>query len=435
MSAAPAEPHGAAALAPDPVFPQRDTVLNPEVFGARLAGLLGAVGIDGCRWEQVKYRPGRDLQVHYRFGTGETRARVSVHVFASGKSAPVYRQALEAAPPFEGPPWVGHDPEFEAVFWVFPHDRLVRGLPALMLPSHDLTGLVPGWSRSVLVHYLPERTATVRCLDSEGATLAYAKAYADDRGVQTQRVHDALGTSLLHEHLRMPAALGYSSPWRILAVEPMAGPPLDQLDGTELEGGCRRLGSAVAALHATGIPDLPAFQRHSSPRLQRAAEMIVRTRSDVAAAARDLVDALDATGGRGATVPVCLHSDLKMPNVIVGPSGIGLVDLDTVALGPAEADLAHFLGTLRYDVCRGRRTAPEALRLESAFLDGYRDGGGRYDPAALNWHTAASMLIKRAAHLVSSPRAGALRHLPAVMAAAAGALEGTAWQPGIPSEA
>jgi len=111
-----------------------------------------------------------------------------------------------------------------------------------------------------------------------------------------------------------------------------------------------------------------------------------------------------------------------MPNVIVSQENLAIIDFDTSCFGPPEADLGHFLGVLRAERCLGRRSASEAERLEASFLDGYVLGGRRFEAPALAWHTAASMLIKRGARLVTTARPHTLRHLPAILAEASQAL-------------
>ncbi len=419
---------GTGLLAPDPIFPQRDALLDAGIVGARLAALLGTAEVVPCERKQVRYRPRRDLQVLYGIGADSDASLVSFHAFASGESAAVYAQALAGAGD-EGPyPWVTHVPDLDAVFWAFPHDRAIAGLPVLADPPLELRSMVPGWSRSEFLTYLPARSAVVRCLGGDGRLLAYAKAYADDRGARTRRTMDAFLASRHSdaEPPRTPAALGYSSDWRVLATEPMAGRPLTEFEGATLERECRRLGGALATMHAAPISELPTFERHGSRRVAAAAKTIALAVPDAEVLARRLVASLEATRAVGETTSVCLHGDVKMPNVIVGQQNLAIIDFDTACFGPPEADLGHFLGVLRAERCLGRRSAPEARRLEAAFLDGYILRGGRFEDAALPWHTAASMLIKRAARLVTTARPHSLRHLPAILAEASEALAGVA---------
>jgi len=421
-------PAGMGLLAPDPIFPQRDALLDEKIIGARIAAFLATAAAAPCERKQVRYRPRRDLQVLYRVGADSDASLVSVHAFASGESAAVYAQALAGAGD-EGPrPWVTHVPDLDAVFWAFPHDRAIVGLPVLADPPPDLRSMVPGWSGSEFLTYLPARSAVVRCLDGEGRPLAYVKAYADDRGARTRRAMDAFRASRRSdaEPLRTPAALGYSFDWRVLATEPMAGHPMTELEGAALELECRRLGEALAAMHAAPVSDLPAFERHGSRRLATATQTIALAVPDAEVSVGRLVARLEATRAGGKTASVCLHGDVKMPNVIVGQHDLAIIDFDTACFGPPEADLGHFLGVLRAERCLGRRSAPETGRLEASFLDGYLRGGRRFEAAALAWHTAASMLIKRAARLVTTARSHTLRHLPTILAEASQALEGVA---------
>lgn len=69
---------------------------------------------------------------------------------------------------------------------------------------------------------------------------------------------------------------------------------------------------------------------------------------------------------------------------------LALLDLDSAGLAPAERDLGNALAYLDWQ--RLRRNPDAAAELPEAFLDGYRDKGGRYDPELLTWWHAAALL-------------------------------------------
>src|SRR5438034_2250784 len=85
---------GTGLLAPDPIFPQRDALLDAGIVGPRLAAFLETAA--AVRWERkhVRYQPTRDLQVLYLGGADSAGSLASLHAFASRESAAVYPQTL-----------------------------------------------------------------------------------------------------------------------------------------------------------------------------------------------------------------------------------------------------------------------------------------------------------------------------------------------------
>lgn len=124
------------------------------------------------------------------------------------------------------------------------------------------------------------------------------------------------------------------------AAEP--GPAADTLVFDRVEGSTGRdligadivpLLRSLAGLHAAAVPGLPRFDPllRIRPRLSLTNEPVLR----------NLVDGPVPTGR------VVLHGDLHVGQFIRAPSGaVWLVDLDDLALGPPEADLANFAAHL-----------------------------------------------------------------------------------------
>ena len=73
------------------------------------------------------------------------------------------------------------DEELSTVFWVFPQDRKLVGLGRLTAPPPELRDVFGApWTHSELMAYTPEKAATVRCMDSRGATVGFAKLQGAD---------------------------------------------------------------------------------------------------------------------------------------------------------------------------------------------------------------------------------------------------------------
>jgi aminoglycoside phosphotransferase (APT) family kinase protein len=401
-----------AALDSDPAVPQRDLLLDPDVVAERLSRLLG-LRVDSCRQLRVKYRIGARLRLVHRLRVGPDSVDVTSSTFPTlARSRRAYAQARVVAGR-----QVVHDAELATVFWTFPNDRKLAHLAAVVEPATKLAALSPGWSRSELISYAPEKSATVRCLDAAGRTVAFAKTYAGDEGERAYRVHAALTGALEPDdpHLRLPEARAYSPAHRTLVVEAVEGTP------PRTAGEYRRLGRALARLHELAPPDDVRFRRAEPDRLEAAAGLIASVRSDVAAPVRrlalDIAEQLDP----GAAA-VCLHGDVNFRNALVANGRSALIDLDQVAAGPAAAELGSVLASLRYAGLVGLIRPRLAPDLCAAVLAGYSELRDLPEAPALRAHTAAALLGERSLRVVTRVRPEGLRRLPALLGEAREAL-------------
>lgn len=136
---------------------------------------------------------------------------------------------------------------------------------------------------------------------------------------------------------------------------------------------------AVAALHATAPPG-------HLPRHPAAAERAVTERWWQAATALGLLPARDLSGLLAPLVSeppgpaTLLHRDLHDKQVLVAPPGrdrpqVGLVDLDTLAVGEQALDVANLLVHLELRVAQGALGVVAARRAGAAFLAASRAAG------------------------------------------------------------
>lgn len=86
---------------------------------------------------------------------------------------------------------------------------------------------------------------------------------------------------------------------------------------------------------------------------------------EIAAAAARVVDA-----GRPA-VPALLHRDLHDKQLLVDGDAVGMLDVDTLALGDPALDLGNLLAHLDLRVLQGRTSASTATSVEEGVLAGY----------------------------------------------------------------
>jgi aminoglycoside phosphotransferase len=407
------------ALAPDPAVPARDLLLDPRIAAVRLQACLAGERVESCERIRVKYRVGESLRVLYTAGLRRRGVPVTVRTFRGGRSARAFGQALESAVPAGSLPPVAHDPELDAVFWVFPNDRRIRDLALLRDPR--ALGRMLGRSRADarLVAYVPETSATARCLDERGRTIAYAKVYAGDGAERALRVRDALPAAVQTGacELRLPRIVAASSTRRTLLFEPLEGRAV--LDGPP-QRSVRRLGAALAALHGLPVPAAARrFDRLDAGRLHTAAEVVGRARPELAQAAERLAGRLDAQApDASAERPACLHGDPHLHNALVREETLVLVDLDDVCGGPRAADIARVRAALAYLGALGDLSVRDEERLGLALLSGYAGERPPPEPGSLRWHVAATLLVRHAAKAVSRFRPRGLARVEAVLARA-----------------
>jgi aminoglycoside phosphotransferase len=391
-------------LAPDPAVPQRDALLDEPAISRRLS-------LEGCARVYAKYRVGESLRVAYRTERGD---HVAARTFREGASASAYRRALARAVPVAALEPVIHAPELDAVFWTFPNDRRLTALPLLDGRSPELGRLLGGvCARTRIVAYAPERSASAQCLDDSGRVLAYAKVQAGEAARRERGGLDAVGARIgsTDPHLRVPRVIGASDADGALAVEAIDGRRLDGLTGPELGLALGRLGAALATLHSSGAVPAARFERLDAARLARAVGVIARARPDAGGAAAELLAKLLARHEDSAGPLVCLHGDPNLRNAIALEGRVALLDFEELAAGPAAADLGQLLAGLIAARVERRSSALAERSLAAALLNGYAAVAAPPPRASLRWHTAASVLARRALTAVNRLRARDLRHL------------------------
>src|SRR6185503_838875 len=105
--------------------------------------------------------------------------------------------------------------------------------------------------------YAPERSMTLRALDPAGQTLAFVKCYAPHTHDVTQLAerYDLFASRLrtADSTLRSPRVLAHCDDRRLLVLEPMPGRSWLTLDRSGEIEALRRLGRAIAIVHATPL--------------------------------------------------------------------------------------------------------------------------------------------------------------------------------------
>jgi len=410
--------HAGVGLAPDAVLPRRDDLLDEDLVAARLEELGRRAGnaptVRACERVRARYRRGESLRATYRVTDQDGSRLVSARMFTSVKAASRFDRARDAAEG-EGAPAgsVLFDESLDTVFWVFPHDRKLRGLADLTCPPPGLRHMFAApWVASELVAYTPEKAATVRCLDQNADAVGFAKVQVDEEGRRSVETLTAVRRGLPEAStLRLPEPVGYLPERRLALFSAVPGRPLHELERAAVPDAMTALGVALTVLHRGPTRGLPSFTRLGPGRLSDAGMLLRAVRPDLAKLTESVVQALLSDPVRP-TPAVLLHGDLHPKNVLVDGTVIGLVDLDQAAAGPAGAELGGIAARLwcpRPGDEIDRETASAAA---NALLAAYT-GGPRH--ADLLWYAAAALLVERAVRAVNRVDLATLADLEQVL--------------------
>jgi Ser/Thr protein kinase RdoA (MazF antagonist) len=267
----------------------------------------------------------------------------------------------------------------------------------------------------------PGRRRTLRAAGPRGR--AIVKIYASDRAPAVAARLRVLAEGPPEPHLP-----------RVLAVEPVAhtvvlsevpGHPLREAVLNREAEACWSVGAVLARWHGfwRGRPVSPALPRHSITReLEILRSSSEGTSDRLRAAARSVIEAL---GDEEWPLDTVVHRDLYEEQILLG-EGIGLIDLDDAAVGPAELDLGNLLAHI--DLL-ARRRGLDLRPMQEALLEGYGRGGGEPNRALLARCRGLSLVRLACIHRLEDllGRAGGANPLEMeVLAASDASLQGNA---------
>ena len=416
-------------LAHDPAFPRRDDMLDVGCIGGRLTALVRdrtRASIASATLARVNYHAGKGLRAVYRVDSGGATHTIAARMFADADAAErVYARAAAVAEPVDGVQGVGYDPLLSAVFWAFPNDRKIATLAAALAPALPTAAHDDRRVSKRLVAYAPEKAATFVCETAAHEAVAYLKVTADDQAARDRRTYERFQSMLDPDErlLRLPTSLAFSDHPRHLWLEPVTGRRMAASLGTDVElADLEQVGAAIAVFHGLRPGDAPRFDRFAPSEIDADVAMMCLVRPDVGdaarAVARRLIDANTADDD-----VACLHGDLHPKNVIAGRDGIALIDLETVALGPAAADLGSLLASLVYRRAVDRLSRSACRARAHAFLAGYARRRRLPPRESLAWHTAAALFRERTVRAIKRVRTPGLAVLPALLSASAQLLD------------
>jgi phosphotransferase family enzyme len=442
----------------DERLPQMEAMLNSshmgEVFERALKDVCGkAAGcrVESCRIVYTKYRPGKSLLFAYLLKVADTASgqcreqMLTMLACAKGESDDLFAIAKNAPLVDTGfGDGVFHVPAMEAVVWVFPNDRKLTGLPALVDPEGLRERFLPEimggsfdneWSifelESIPVHYVPERACTLRVklgLRSERTAetetrVLFGKTYCSGEGEAAWHRLQTLWDSEARREGRLLIAqpLAYHPEISTLWQGGLVGKTLNEVDASSglFFESLANAGSAVAELHRTSVPSAPSITTGEIiSKLEASAALLCRLspnlRDELGSSIKDLIAVSDRIGlGPIAT----LHGDLHLKNLFVTDDRVALIDLDNLSRGDPLRDVGSFVASLHYRGLIEGRGSQFAEESSSWFIRSYRaNAEWEVSEWALNWHIAAALIYERAYRCVTRLKVGRLDILDEIIA-------------------
>jgi len=393
----------------DPRLPGLALVLDPECVHEKVAAAVGACGmrLDATSVEYLRYKPGTSVVATVRVRTDAGSSLGYVRAWSRDRGAPEPVVPEPTRPSRRARAWTPQVDD-DAMVAVAPAgaDIRLRGVANVLLESRrwlrrlDVSGpLGPGdLSAGVAVRelrYKPGRRWVGR-VDVDGSPWAVAKA------VRAPALQHAVGAlrQASDAGARVAPLLAVDRRNEVFVSRWVGGAPLEPATaGPSLPD----VGAALASLHRSPAP--PAWP--GADPVSTGLDALRAVRTVLPSAAPEAQRCLGLTLAALAEPPsrrVLVHGDLNAEQVVLGPSGPVLIDLDRARVDEPLADVASWVAH-----ARGATPAVDAATARNQaerLLDGYVDAGG--DPGDVTRLPAlvALALLQRSVEPFRYRRAG-----------------------------
>jgi aminoglycoside phosphotransferase (APT) family kinase protein len=368
-----------------------------ELF--RQAGL----SITAARADYLRHKPGETTIVSFAFQTAEDEiGRGYAHWCESPRRASeIMAKALTLRP---RPSAVGVSTirvDEHTVFYGFPNDarlRRLRWYATARKLSRSLADLAPAGTRLSsercrvdVLRYKPERRIVVkaRICTEVGCGRDVLVRYSTSRQAATMR-----------EVIRRLAAHGVHTPAQLARLDDDHVTVDEFVDGIEVGAAVREqslspieLASAISSFHRTPPPRLGTRSAVGDLAKARSglAGLVARD-SALATLVHTVEDRLIATLPHDSGPSVLLHGDLHDTNILVSRVGVSFIDLERVAVGPAEIDLGRLHGHAVALEVSQPGWSPGVVEHATETTDLYRSGVPGISDRALDWHGARAIV-------------------------------------------
>ena len=289
------------------------------------------------------------------------------------------------------------------------HPQLANLVAASMAP---LAGIVGGAITTTVVRYRPGQRH-VLSVDGSCERVFVKVGQPSDVAIALARA-EAIDRILSPLPVRFARVVWASHEWGSVAYGAVPGRPVTDLVRAAHPGALRALataGAVLARMHASTETGTIAGEQslvadEVLPRLTatREASAVVRAADYVAVLAPAAYESIRALAAEAESILTTtdheaetslLHHDFKCDHLLIHRGGLGIIDLDAVAIGDPASDVARLLADLVWWARPDRR-----LRLRDAFLTGYgRCNDATFFQRVAAWEALA--IIKQAARRIS----------------------------------
>ncbi len=395
--AAPVDPEVLDAPTPipeDPFLPHVAEALDPgamlALFRRELTPTRG-FGIKACTVDRIRYRRGARAVVQYTVGLvgpsgSEQREQwITALLYPKERARQVWGKLQRTLPAIAGPggvlPPVAFASDSGLILQVFPVDRRLPSLPALMDPERFVSrllpprGALPGAWTAQPVRYRAGLGCALRwCLDasSNGKDTWYVKAYRDHQGARTHEALLALASAGDKGGFTVPEPVAYLEDCRALVQEEVTGPSLSDilLAKDDAAPVMKHLAEALATFHREA--PAPARRRAKCDELddvRRAAALVSWVRPTLTDAAQSLVSRV--AGRLGDVEPGATHGDLKPDHIVMSGDGLTLLDFDWFSNSDPVVDAGSMVARLTGMALRRPAMAERIEAAGQVFADAY----------------------------------------------------------------
>jgi len=328
--------------------------------------------IENFRMQRMKRSDAGVARVLYSAETA-TRGSKALYVFAQlverepgQKKAKRLNESVPASgnpkPLYGFPQAAFYSERLKLLIQIFPADRQLPFLrqasdPETMKPV--LQQMLSGGVSDVesldidVVQYKPERKCLFRYYlewTTSGAQLpqvCYAKVFRKAGSVY-QKLH-AIRRAYKGE-FTIPEPLGWVRPLHMIVLSSLDGGPLSlSFPRRDLPELCRTIASGLSAFHRTRVTlSARSNTQLGPPRPNGWIRDLAKALPELGREIRDVAGVhARRSSKRAHTRAELVHGDFHVANILVGPSGLGLVDFENAHLGNPATDVASFCAQLK----------------------------------------------------------------------------------------
>lgn len=317
------------------------------------------------RISYVRYKPGTLLLATASVVFGE-RTGTALVAAATPDSAVKLDKIVRRASSHPGDVPLIADHERCLVFAPLTGDRHLPGIERLADRLRWIDRRLAGAHLEVL-SYKPHRRLVVRA-DVDGTPRAVAKLHVRHDYDEVASALDWAG-GVRSQRLVLPRMIGADPDHGLVVTEWLPGSALDDQPPERRRATLRGVGKLVGRLHLTDPTELgPRARTTTDPHAIVAA--IGRLLPELVTPARRALRG--CSPAFGPCTPV--HGDLSPDQVVHGPDGVGLIDLDRAGLGHPANDLASWVAAEHLAAAISGHRADQPL--PAPLMEGYRSVGG-----------------------------------------------------------